>query len=236
MKKINVLIVDDEPLAREIIQKHLEKIPNWIVVDTCINAEEAFEALLKQKVDVLFLDIQMPVITGIEFLESLKNPPFVIFTTAYSEFALKGFELNAVDYLLKPFSFTRFYQAIEKVNKLLESKNNTLKPTTKEATYFFVKHDGKLLKISFSDILYIKAEQEYSSVFTKNGKLLVSMHLKLLQSLLPEKQFTRIHRSYIIPQEIITSVYGNTIQIGKEIQLPIGSKYKETLLLKLKIK
>ena len=236
MKEINVLIVDDEPLAREIIQTHIHKIPNWNVVDKCINAEEAFEALLKHDIDVLFLDIQMPVITGIEFLESLQNPPLVVFTTAYSEFALKGFELNAVDYLLKPFSFTRFYQAVEKVNKQIDVKNETSKTNSKEVTYLFVKHDGKLLKISFSDILYIKAEQEYSSVFTKNGKLLVSMHLKLLQSLLPEKLFTRIHRSYIVPQEIITSVYGNTVQIGTEIQIPIGSKYKESLLLKLKIK
>lgn len=236
MNNINVLIVDDEPLAREIIQTHLEKIPNWTVVDTCINAEEAFEALLKHNIDVLFLDIEMPVITGIEFLESLQNPPLVIFTTAYSEFALKGFELNAVDYLLKPFSFTRFYQAIEKVNKQLEVKNEASKVTDKETTYLFVKHNGKLLKLNFSDIIYIKAEQEYSLVFTKTGKLLVSMHLKLLQSVLPEKLFTRIHRSYIIPQEIITSVYGNTVQIGTEIQLPIGSKYKEGLLRKLKIK
>ena len=236
MKEINVLIVDDEPLAREIIQTHIAKIPNWKVTEKCINADEAYEALLKHKIDVLFLDIQMPVITGLEFLQSLKNPPLVIFTTAYSEYALKGFELNVVDYLLKPISFGRFYQAIEKANKQLAIKNETTKADSKEVSYLFVKHDGKLLKISFSDILYIKAEQEYSSVFTKNGKLLVSMHLKLLQSLLPEKLFTRIHRSYIVPQEIITSVYGNTIQIGNEIQLPIGSKYKENLLQKLKIK
>ncbi|SDQ75209.1 LytR/AlgR family response regulator transcription factor [Flagellimonas zhangzhouensis] len=236
MKNINVLIVDDEPLAREIIQTHLSKIPNWTVVDTCINAEEAFETLLKSEIDVVFLDIQMPVITGIEFLESLQNPPLVIFTTAYSEYALKGFELNAVDYLLKPFTFARFYQTVEKVNKKLELQNDVSKTPQKEVTYLFVKHDGKLLKLDFSDILYIKAEQEYSSVFKTNGTLLVSMHLKLLETLLPEKQFTRIHRSYIVPHEIITSVYGNTVQIGTDIQLPIGSKYKEELLHKLQIK
>nr|WP_297788827.1 response regulator transcription factor [uncultured Allomuricauda sp.] len=235
MKNINVLIVDDEPLAREIIQTHLSKIPNWTVVDTCINAEEAFETLLKNDIDVVFLDIQMPVTTGIEFLESLQNPPLVIFTTAYSEYALKGFELNAVDYLLKPFTFSRFYQTVEKVNKILELQNDVSKTTQKEVTYLFVKHDGKLLKLNFSDILYIKAEQEYSSVFKANGTLLVSMHLKLLQTLLPEKQFTRIHRSYIVPHENITAVYGNMVQIGTEIQLPIGSKYKEELLQKLQI-
>lgn len=236
MKKINSLIVDDEPIAREIIQTHIKKIPNWNVKGTCINAEEAYESLLKYDIDVLFLDIQMPIISGVEFLQSLKNPPLVIFTTAYSEYALKGFELNAVDYLLKPISFSRFFQAIEKVNKKFISKNEELRIDQKEISYFFVKHDGKLLKIIFSDILYIKAEQEYSFIFTKNEKLLVSMHLKLLEGILPERTFTRIHRSYIIPQEITRSVSGNTIQIGSDIQLPIGSKYKENLLRKLKIK
>jgi len=236
MKMINCLIVDDEPLAREIIQTHIHKIPNWTVTETCINAEEAYESLLKHDIDVLFLDIQMPVISGVEFLQSLRNPPLVIFTTAYSEYALKGFELNVVDYLLKPISYSRFYQAIEKANKKITTKSEEQKTDTKDISYFFVKHDGKLLKIIFSEILYIKAEQEYSHIFTKNKKLLVSMHLKLLEGILPEKVFTRIHRSYLIPQEITTSIYGNTIQIGDDIQLPIGSKYKENLMQKLKIK
>jgi len=236
MKMINCLIVDDEPLAREIIQTHINKIPNWNVAETCINAEEAYESLLKYDIDVLFLDIQMPILSGVEFLQSLRNPPLVIFTTAYSEYALKGFELNVVDYLLKPITFSRFFQAIEKANKKLTTKNKEIKMDNKDIPYFFVKHDGKLLKISFSDILYIKAEQEYSFIFTKNEKLLVSMHLKLLEGILPEKTFTRIHRSYIIPQETITSIYGNTIQIGEDIRLPIGNKYKENLMIKLKIK
>mgnify|MGYP005989813631 CR=1 FL=1 len=233
---INALIVDDEPLARDIIKAHLNEIPEWNLVDTCMNAEEAYKALIKHKIDVVFLDIQMPDTTGVEFLSSLKNPPLVIFTTAYSEYALKGFELNVIDYLLKPISFGRFFQAIEKINKELLVKNSSNKVAQKEASYLFVKNDGKLLKLNFSEILYIKAEQEYSYVYTKTKKLLVSMHLKLLEGTLPEKLFTRIHRSYIVPQEIITSVYGNTIQIGEDIQLPIGSKYKENLLQKLKIK
>ena len=236
MKMINCLIVDDEPLAREIIQTHITKIPNWTVTGTCINAEEGYESLLKYDIDVLFLDIQMPVISGVEFLQSLQNPPLVIFTTAYSEYALKGFELNVIDYLLKPISFSRFFQAIEKANKKYSSKNEEIKMAKKDVSYFFVKHSGKLVKINFLDILYIKAEQEYSFIFTKKEKLLVSMHLKLLEGILPEKVFTRIHRSYIIPQETTTSLYGNTIQIGDDIQLPIGSKYKENLLIKLNIK
>lgn len=236
MKRIHALIVDDEPLAREIIETHIQKTPNWKVVETCINAEEAYEALLKHDIDVLFLDIQMPVISGVEFLQSLRNPPLVIFTTAYSEYALKGYELNVVDYLLKPISFHRFFQAIEKANTMLMATNEEITKGTGEIPYFFVKHEGKLVKVVFSEIVYIKAEQEYSLIFTKSGKLLVSMHLKLLEKILPQKTFTRIHRSYIIPQEITTAIQGNTVLIGEGVQLPIGNKYKENLLLKLNIK
>lgn len=237
MRSIHALIVDDEPLAREIIDTHIQKVPNWTVVASCMNAEEAFEALLTHKVDVMLLDIQMPVISGIEFLQSLKNPPLVIFTTAYSEYALKGFELNVVDYLLKPISFHRFFQAVEKVQEKLLSKDKEGKSKANpDKTYMFVKLDGKLLKVNFSDILYIKAEQEYSYIYTHQEKLLVSMHLKLLENILPETLFTRIHRSYIIPQERVTSMYGNMIQIGQDIELPIGSTYKDKLLEKLDIK
>lgn len=235
MKTVNVLIIDDEPLAREIIQTHLEKVPNWNVVDTCINAEEAYEALLSNAIDVIFLDIQMPVITGVEFLQSLQNPPLVIFTTAYSEYALKGFELNVIDYLLKPITFGRLLQAIEKANDKLASLSKVTE-TKNESTYFFVKQDGKLLKINFDDILYVKAEQEYSFVYTKTERLLVSMHLKLLGNILPESLFTRVHRSYIIAHQNVVSIYGNRVQIDEETQVPIGNTYKEVLFNKLNIK
>ena len=232
---IQTIIVDDEPLARDIIKTHISKIPNWNVVATCINAEEAYEALLKNDINVIFLDIQMPVITGVEFLQSLKNPPLVIFTTADSEYAIKGFELNVIDYLLKPIAFSRFYQAIEKANLKLEAINENKNVIDNINTYFFVKHNGKLIKVVYADILYIKAEQEYSFIFTINDKLLVSMHLKMLEGILPVKLFTRVHRSYIIPQEKITSIHGNIVQIGKNIQISIGSKYKENLISKLNI-
>lgn len=235
MKTVNVLIIDDEPLAREIVHTHLEKFPNWNVVRHCINAEEAYEALINYTIDVIFLDIQMPIITGVEFLQSLQNPPLVIFTTAYSEYALKGFELNVIDYLLKPISFGRFSQAIEKANAKLTSLTPDVKSKT-ASTYFFVKQDGKLLKVVFSEIRYIKAEQEYSFIFTKTEKLLVSMHLKLLENILPETLFTRIHRSYIVPHENVISIYGNTIQIDSDTQIPIGNTYKDRLLSKLNIK
>ena len=235
MKTVNVLIIDDEPLAREIIQTHLEKVPNWHVVDTCINAEEAYETLLNNAIDVIFLDIQMPVITGVEFLQSLQIPPLVICTTAYSEYALKGFELNVIDYLLKPITFGRFLQAVEKANDKLASISK-VSETKHESTYFFVKQDGKLLKINFDDILYVKAEQEYSFVFTKTERLLVSMHLKLLENIMPESLFTRVHRSYIIAHQNVVSIYGNRVQIDEDTQVPIGNTYKDALFKKLNIK
>ena len=235
MRIINSLIVDDEPLAREIIQSHLSKVPNWSVADTCANAEEAYEALLKFDIDVIFLDIQMPTITGIDFLQSLKKPPLVIFTTAYNEYAIKGYELNVVDYLLKPILFNRFFQAIEKVNERLENEKDP-EIIKEENTYYFFKYEGKLLKIIFDDIVYVKAEQEYSFIYTKDDKFLVSMHLKKIQEILPKNDFLRIHRSYMVSKNKITSIVGNTVQIGDSIKLPIAKKNKAHLLSSLRIK
>lgn len=235
MKIVNALIVDDEPLAREILQSHLNKVPNWSLVDSCINAEEAYEALLKFDIDVIFLDIQMPIVSGIDFLQSLKNPPLVIFTTAFNEYAMKGYELNVVDYLLKPILFHRFFQAIEKVNEKLANERDH--SGQKEAnTYFFFKCNGKLLKIIFDDIFYVKAEQEYSFIHTKTDKLLVSMHLKKVQEILPKNDFLRIHRSYIIAKNKVTSITGNTIQMDNGASLPIAKKNKSDLLNSLNIK
>ncbi|MEM8892321.1 MAG: response regulator transcription factor [Bacteroidota bacterium] len=233
MKTVKCLIVDDEPIAREIMVSHLEKVPNWVVESTCMNAEEAYEVLLKVDIDVIFLDIEMPEISGVEFLQSLKKPPLVIFTTAYSEYALKGYELNVVDYLLKPIAFQRFFQTIEKANLMLEALNKEkLAPSPQ---YMFVKHGGKLKKIKFEDIMYVKAEQEYSLIMLGDTKVLASKHLKLLSKELPEQEFTRIHRSYILSHHKIASISGNQVQLEDGTELPIGSKYKETLIQKLKI-
>lgn len=235
MSVVNTLIVDDEPLAREILQSHLSKVPNWSLAAACVNAEEAYEALLKFDIDVIFLDIQMPIVSGIDFLKSLKNPPLVIFTTAFNEYAIKGYELNVVDYLLKPILFHRFFQAIEKVNeKLANEKDHSDK--IEESTYFFFKCNGKLLKIIFEDIFYIKAEQEYSYIYTQTDKFLVSMHLKKVQEILPANDFLRIHRSYIVAKNKITSITGNTVQMKDSINLPIARKNKSILLSSLKIK
>lgn len=235
MKTIKCLIVDDEPIAREIMVSHVEKVPNWVVQNTCISAEEAYEALLQEDIDVIFLDIEMPEISGVEFLQSLKHPPLVIFTTAYSEYALKGYELNVVDYLLKPIAFNRFFQTIEKANLMLEAINKEKPANSLSPPYMFVKHAGKLKKINFEDITYVKAEQEYSLIMLGDTKVMASKHLKLLLEVLPEDQFTRIHRSYIIAHHKISSISGNQIQLENGTELPIGSKYKEELIQKLKI-
>ncbi|MGV3585707.1 MAG: LytR/AlgR family response regulator transcription factor [Adhaeribacter sp.] len=234
MKIIRCLIVDDEPLAREIIQTYLSRIPNWEVVKTCINAEEAYEALMQNGVDVLFLDIQMPVISGIDFLRSLKNPPLVVFTTAYSHYAVEGFALHAADYLLKPITMSRFFQAIERVQELLALKQNPLQSTPEKPVYIFVKHNGRLIKIYFDEIQYIRAEKDFSTVYLPDKKLLLSMHLKLLEAALPTDMFFRVHRSYIINAAKITSIYGNMVFIG-DAEIPIGANYKDALYQKLHI-
>ena len=235
MNTIRCLIVDDEPLAREIIQTHLDKMPGWEVAGSCINAEEAYEFLVKTPVDVLFLDIQMPVISGIDFLRSLKKPPLVVFTTAFPQYAIEGFNLNVVDYLLKPITLIRFFQAVEKIKESLAARTKLMEEE-KEApvNYLFVKLNSKLIKINFEDILYIKAEKDCSSVYVKEKRFFVSMHLKLMEEILPARIFTRIHRSYIIHLEKINSIYGNTLHI-EGIEIPIGANFKDELYRKLHI-
>ena len=234
MKLIRCLIVDDEPLAREIIQTYLRKVPGWELVKTCINAEEAYEALLQTEVDVMFLDIQMPVISGIDFLRSLKNPPLVVFTTAYSHYAVDGFALHAADYLLKPITMNRFFQAVERVQELLTLKQNPLKPAEEKPAYIFVKHYGRLIKIFLNDILYIRAEKDFSMVYLQDKKLLLSMHLKLFEASLPADSFSRVHRSFIINTAKVNSIYGNMVLVG-ENEIPIGANYKDELYRKLHI-
>lgn len=235
MNPIQCLIIDDEPLAREIIQTHLNKMHGWEVVGTCMSAGEAYEVLLKSDVDVIFLDIQMPVISGIDFLRSLKKPPLIVFTTAYYHYAVEGFELNVVDYLMKPITIDRFFQALEKVKEKLLTKDLIKNETPyNEVNFIFIKHNGRLLKIKFNDILYVKAEKDFSTIYTREKKYFVSMQLKLLEEVLPESLFTRVHRSFIIHHSMITSIYGNTIKID-EIEIPIGSNFKEALYRKLHI-
>lgn len=232
MNEIKCMIVDDEPIARDILKKHIEATAGFVLLKSCMNATEAYAGLHEHEVDVVFLDIQMPVITGIDFFKSLRNPPLVIFTTAYHQYAVEGFELNSVDYLLKPITYERFYQAVQKVKERMEVRS--VKNAAPPADYIFIRQDSRLMKINHHQIHYIEAEKDFSSVYFDDKKLLAGMHLKMFEAMLPADQFCRIHRSYIINLSKITSINGNTAELGKK-EIPIGANYKDDLIKKLGI-
>ncbi len=234
---INCMVVDDEPIARDILVSHIEKIPGVNLVKSCMNATEAYKGLYQHRVDLILLDIQMPVITGTDFLRSLRQPPLVIFTTAYQEYAVEGFELNSVDYLLKPVTYDRFYQAIEKVRERLVVKARLQEPLprpTSPIDYLFIKQDTRLVRVNYAQISYIQAEKDFSSVYLDGRRLLASMHLKLFEDVLPKDAFLRIHRSYIVNLAKIVSIKGNMAELG-DVAIPISSNYRDSLLAALGI-
>lgn len=230
---MNVLIVDDEPLAQEIIETYVSKFPALNLITKCNNAVEAFEALNSHSIDLMFLDIQMPQISGVDFLKTLSNPPQVIFTTAYSEYAMDGYELNVVDYLLKPISLDRFAKAVNKAiaNKGQQTQENdtTVANTSEAADYIFVKADKKLIKIRFDEINYIEGLKDYVILHTPNGRVVTLQTMKSLEIKLPSDIFMRVHRSFIVNLGNISIIEGNTVQINKKI-IPIGKNYKDVLL------
>ena len=235
---MNVLIVDDEPLAIDVLETYVEQVPDLNIVAKCTNALEANEVLRKEDIDLLFLDIQMPQITGIDFLKSLSNPPMVIFTTAYSNYALEGFDLNALDYLLKPISLDRFMKAVNKAMEQydLTHKSGTSAGDTSEASgedFFFVKADKKLVKVKYDDILYIEGLKDYVIIRMKEGRVITLQTMKSLEEKLPAGKFKRIHRSYIVSLDKINAVVGNMVEVtekGQTKTLPVGKNYRDELL------
>jgi len=234
---INVLIVDDEPLAQDVLETHIAKLPELNLVQKCNNALEANDALRNHNIDLIFLDIQMPQLTGIEFLRTLSNPPLVIFTTAYPNYAVEGFELNAVDYLLKPISLDRFIKATNKVSAQIKLKQGNV-PSVTESTkekksFFFVKADKKLVKVNYPDILYIEGLKDYVIIRLEGSRVVTLQTMKSLESKLPKHLFKRIHRSYIVGIGKINAVVGNMVEVkekGQPKHLPIGKNYREELL------
>ncbi|WP_246230008.1 LytR/AlgR family response regulator transcription factor [Mucilaginibacter humi] len=209
--KINCMVVDDEPIARDILKTYIERIPELTPVKSCMNATEAYEGLHEYSVDLgVFLDIQMPVISGTEFLRSLRKPPLVVFTTAYSQYAVEGFELNSVDYLVKPIVFERFYQAVQKVTERLYASAQVVVQKDEMPDYLFIRQGTKLIRVNHSEIIYIQAERDFCSVYLTDKRLLASLHLKVLEDMLPQNKFFRVHRSYIVNMEKIRAVKGNT--------------------------
>jgi DNA-binding LytR/AlgR family response regulator len=217
---INCIIVEDEPLALKRTKEYVEKIPYLNLLQTFDNGFEAIGFLKKQKVDLIFLDIKMDELTGIQLLESLEEKPSVIITTAYSEYALKGYELNVTDYLLKPFTIERFIQAVEKVFVNLEKSNND------NRDFFFVKSDYKIEKIFFQDILFIEGMRDYRCIQTNTKKILTLETFTDLEKDLPKSKFCRVHKSYIVTLNKIDLIERNRIKI-KDKYIPISETYKE---------
>lgn len=223
---IKCLIVDDEPLSRDVLKAYCTDHPDLEITAICKDAFEAMNALEKSSVDLIFLDVNMPKLSGINFYKSLNQKPMVVFTTAYPEFAVEGFELDATDYLLKPFSFERFVKAVNKVKD-----KSTNQPDTNEK-YILLKADRKVYKVDFSEILFFEALGDYVKAHLQDKVLIVTTTLKKLMEELPSSAFMRTHKSFIIAKNKIEYLEGNQIQLTNQ-KIPIGQAYREEVLKKL---
>ena len=232
VKKIRCLVIDDEQPAIDVLQKYISDVDALELVGSCTNSVEALSFLQSNSVDLLFLDIQMPQILGTNFIRALKSPPKVIFITAYRKYAVEGFELNAVDYLLKPVSFERFLKAVSKVLEInLETSMPPENKVEREAAqpFLYFRSDRKMIKVLFNDILYIEGLRDYIKIYTAS-KVIVTKHLLAsLEEMLPADIFMRIHRSYIVSINKIDAYNADGIEISKKI-LPIGRLYKHDVI------
>lgn len=231
---IHTLIVDDEPLAQDVIETHIQKIDELQLVGKCSNAIEANKFLHENEVDLMFIDIQMPQLSGVEFVKSLSQPPMVIFTTAYPEYAVEGFNLEALDYLLKPVSFDRFLKASNKaIEKFNKERISTIQiDSALEEDFFFVKSDKKMMKVFYNDILYIEGLKDYVIIRTETGRVITLQTMKSLEVKLPLNMFKRIHRSYILNLKKLLAIEGNMVELIEKGQiklLPIGKSYRDDL-------
>jgi two-component system, LytTR family, response regulator len=223
------LIVEDEPLARNLLTEYVKKVSFLNLVKACSNPMEALDVLRTNSIDILFLDIQMPEITGITLLKILQKKPAVILTTAYSEYALESYELDVVDYLLKPITFDRFLKAVDKATQRINTpvQQVTEKPAGESGPDFvFVKDGTKLVKINFDDILYVEGLKDYVTIHTKTQKVVTLQRLKSLETQLPADKFIRIHHSFIIALKAIEVVHKGEVQIGSAM-IPISDSYKK---------
>ena len=230
MEKYNVLIVDDEYPARMLLQDYVSKVDSLNLVDCCSSAVKAMDVLANQHVDIMLLDIQMPEMTGEELLKSLDKKPVVILTTAYSEYAVDAFALGVVDYLLKPFDFARFLQAVNKAKELI-GRRKQLQPA---ADYMMVKADYKLYKINYEDLLFIEGQHEYVSFNMTSRRVTALYSLKNLEESLPADKFFRVHKSFIISINHIEDIDKQFVTVGGR-KIPIGSNYRDELLKKLRV-
>lgn len=237
--KMKCLIVEDEPMARKLLQEYIDKVPTLELVQAVGNPLEAMNILRDQSIDVLFLDVQMPNITGISFLKILKEKPIVILTTAYSEYAIEGYELDVTDYLLKPITFERFLKAVEKANALWQKEQPTpipkpaapveiAVPDSKDSPspFIFVKDGTKLVKLRLNDIRYIEGLKDYVRIHTAERNITTLQRMKTLEEMLPADKFVRIHHSYIIAVEWLDVVHRDEVEIGSAT-LPVSDTYRK---------
>lgn len=231
------MIVDDEPLALDVLETFIGRLDNLELVCRCNNAVEAYSCLQSEHIDLLFLDIQMPKLTGIDFLKSLAHPPKVIFTTAYRDYAVEGFELNVVDYLLKPIAFERFLKAVSKVSAPEPQVASSAATQTQSApasqdfkeAFIYLKADKKMVKVMLADILYIESLKDYIRVKTETKEIISYQKISFLEEKLPTDKFLRIHRSFIIALDKIQAFSATAVDIGKT-EIPIGRFYKNEVL------
>lgn len=229
MEKLKCLIVDDEPLSREVVEKYVEDTPGLGLAGQFSTAMEAGDYLCRNDVDIIFLDVRMPGLSGIQFLKSLHNPPLVIFTTAYPEFALEGFEVDAVDYLLKPFPYERFLKAVYKAFEKLKQQNSE---NREEQGILWLKADKRLKRIRIADIGYVEALGDYVRVYTEKDSLIVHDTMNAMYEKLENYGFARIHRSFIVALDKISYIEGNQVILGERV-LPLGQMFKDEFLRRL---
>lgn len=230
---INCMIIDDEPPARDIIRRYAEQVPALSIIGEYGNAIQALGALQHQSADLIFLDIQMPQLTGTDFLKTLTNPPKVIFTTAYPEYAVEGYELDAIDYLVKPIRFERFLKAVNKTFSVaLNNKPVIPLPVIeekKEDAFVYFRADRKMVKVMLGDILYIESMKDYIKIVTAKGIVITKQSISSVEAMLPEKEFTRVHRSYIVSVGKIKSFTTELMEIEKT-EIPIGKLYRNEVM------
>jgi len=232
-KKIKCIVVDDEPMAREILISYIEKISNLELVKSCKNALEAFEILNTQKIDLFFLDINMPEVSGLSLAKMIGKESKVIFTTAYRDYAVEGFNLKAVDYLLKPIAFDRFLEAVNTffdAISIAEVVNENSKKLTSD--FFFVRSERKMVKINFDAILYIESLSDYIKIYSVDGTIVTRETITNVEAKLPSQQFLRVHRSFIVSLKSIDSYTNEFVEIAQKA-IPMSRKYKEAVLKKL---
>lgn len=234
MGKLSCIIVEDEPLAAEILQDYIQQVPFLELKGVCTDALYAMETLQQQHIDVMFLDIHLPKLKGLDFIKALKNPPQVILTTAYREYALDGYELNVVDYLLKPISFNRFVMAVNKLT-LPDSADTTNNTTPNERHHLLVNINKKRVKVHTDEILYIESRKDYVNIVTAEQAYLTKLQLTEVADKLDSTLFIRVHRSFIVAVQQVTA-YGSMQLEVREHTIPIGRSYKEQVMMVLKNK